>query len=472
MKNQNFDISKPNNKQNGIIIRHESFGPLIWSHQTKNYYILDDNYWDCVDFNWNSSNLGIDQTHPLFPDLIWLGMDHGLEIIDHNSSHVLSAPLEFYFDYTWLCNLAKARCGLESFCYTAEFLGPTTMDTQDVTSVMNQLRDWGVMRVHLAGGEPLLRIKDLKNYLEAAQRNQLWTSVNSNAIMVDEQRMEVILDAGLKSLSFSIDGYDEETFAQVRGAGLFSRAIHGVRQAIHYRDLAHSNMQIAIKPTFTAETTPEYLRNIVKLSIDLGADIVKLANVERCQRHPKGHYKSQRNAYYSLLQEIMSLRDEYSDRIHVTVVNNPLTGCESIGIPGLTGCIGGQELLALNPNGDITPCLIHPRSFGNPLQEGITLQEFWETNTNLANYRNELTLLEQCSGCKLYSQCRSGSVTRRLSAEDKLNRDGRSGDFSASKDELCPADYLDENPGHVIPAQKRSLTPSGMLREVSVKHSL
>ena len=80
--------------------------------------------------------------------------------------------------------------------------------------------------------------------------------------------------------------------------------------------------------------------------------------------------------------------------------------------------------------------------------------------------------MEQCNGCKLYSQCRSGSVTRRLSAEDNLNRDGRSGDFSASKDELCPADYLDENPGHVIPAQKRSLTPSGMLREVSVKHSL
>jgi len=456
----------------GLLVREERFGPLIWSGTKKAYYIQN----RMIDRNFLGGRgrrfVDVISESALGEDLAWLGMGQGMEVIDHESRLPLSGPLEFYFDYTWLCNLAKARCGLEGFCYAAQFLGPTTMAQTEVQKVMRELRQWGVMRVHLAGGEPMLRVKDLENYLAAAEDNGLWTSINTNGTMLDARRMDVLLSHELKSLSISMDGYDERSFAQVRGPGLFDRVAKNVTYAVRRRNESGSRMRIAIKPTFDGKVERTHLKRLVDMSIGLGVDTIKLANVERCQRHPSGHYAGQRDSYYKTLEAIGELRNEYSDQIDVTVVNNPLLGCAPIGVPGLTGCIGGQELLALNPNGEVTPCLIHPRPLGHPLADGMSLREFWETSEALAQFRNELAIGHRCTSCALHSQCRGGSTVRRLSAGGELDADGVSGRFDKFVDEFCPADYIAAHPGISFPSSTTVETPNGFFREVSVKHSL
>ena len=100
-------------------------------------------------------------------------------------------PPEIYFGYTWLCNLAKHQCGEGSFCYAAGFLGPTTMREKRVRKIMREFADWGVMRVHLAGGEPTINQHALANYLDSASENGLYGSLATNGLLINDEVLDI-----------------------------------------------------------------------------------------------------------------------------------------------------------------------------------------------------------------------------------------------------------------------------------------
>jgi radical SAM protein with 4Fe4S-binding SPASM domain len=153
-------------------------------------------------------------------------------------------------------------------------------------------------------------------------------------------------------------------------------------------------------------------------------------------------------------------------------VSNPLAGCGDIGIPGLTGCIGGQELIALNPDGSVTPCLMHPHKLGNIDEEFSGLRDFWSGSRSLAGFWQALAKPEACNDCDIHSSCRSGSTTRRIVQIGRFNPDRTSGEFSAVKDPLCPRDYLARHPEKALPAPTRQPGEFAHFREIAVRHSL
>ncbi|MEU9986950.1 radical SAM protein [Streptomyces sp. NPDC048045] len=461
-----------------VVVRHEFCGPLLWSNRRHAFFLPRESSENSLvtraierkraGQDWDDGSLPAS----LADDLRDLGLGGRIREIRSPYQNRLSGPLEIYFDYTWLCNLARHKCGQDSFCYAAEFLGPTTMREQRVRELMAELAQWGVMRVHLAGGEPTINKRALANYLDSAGEQGLYTSMATNGLLIDDETLDIILRNKLKSVSFSIDGASEETFAAVRGPGLFDKVVAALRYTVRRKRETGSDMRVCVKPTYTPSTPYSELEALVELGIDAGADVVKFANPERCLHHEQGFYSQQVDEYYAAIEFIGQLQKAYGSQISITNVSNPMAGCGDIGIPGLSGCIGGQELIALNPDGSVTPCLMHPRKLGNIDDQFTGLRDFWNGSTQLTDFWKALEKPEGCSGCDIYSSCRSGSTTRRIVQIGRFDPERTTGDFSAVKDPLCTRDYLARHPEKKLPEPAEDPTALRHFREIAVRHSL
>jgi MoaA/NifB/PqqE/SkfB family radical SAM enzyme len=66
------------------------------------------------------------------------------------------------------------------------------MREKRVRDLMAELAEWGVIRVHLAGGEPTINRRALENYLDSASENGLYTSMATNGLLIDDEVLDII----------------------------------------------------------------------------------------------------------------------------------------------------------------------------------------------------------------------------------------------------------------------------------------
>ena len=76
---------------------------------------------------------------------------------------------------------------------------------------------------------------------------------------------------------------------------------------------------------------------------------------------------------------INKLKQKYKNEILITTVNSPVNYCTTVGLPNMKGCIGAQELVAINSDGSVTTCLMNKYDLGNIFDvESIT--EIYESD--------------------------------------------------------------------------------------------
>jgi len=89
------------------------------------------------------------------------------------------------------------------------------LNTNDWCNVLSQLKRMGVRDVTFAGGEPLLR-KDLADMLCYAADLKIRTHLITSGYLLNQEKMDHFIDAGLKSISISIDGVNQK-YELIRG---------------------------------------------------------------------------------------------------------------------------------------------------------------------------------------------------------------------------------------------------------------
>jgi len=460
--------------EESLVVRHEYFGPLIWSRSLGKYFIVSSP--DTAQKVGEALRLRCTLTEKTFPelhhDLSVLGYDGTARELVSPFNDRLSGPLEVYLDYTWVCNLQHAKCGKKAHCYAAPFLGNVTLPEARVRSIIRELREWGVMRLHLAGGEPTISYDGLDNYLKTAKKSGILTSFATNGMLIDEKMAEMILRHNTYSVSFSIDGPIEEWNSRIRGKGVLGRSVSGFKLLKRMRDMKKSKTLLCIKPTYTPDQPRQIFDGMCELAVELGADVLKFSNPERCLLHKTGYYKDISGKYYDIALYIRGLQKKYAGRLCILCINNPLTGGVSeIGIPGSRGCIGGQELLTVNPNGRVSPCLMFPLDLGTLGKDFSTLGEMWRTSPAFRFFRERLNASSACCNCAKYGACRSGSNVRKAVDEGILIDKVSIGDYISRKDPLCPLDYSKQS-GIAWDHGDHMRSDLKILKPVSVSHSL
>jgi SynChlorMet cassette radical SAM/SPASM protein ScmE len=136
----------------------------------------------------------------------------------------LMMPTSVDIALTGRCNLSCRHC-----FYADEMVSRTDLSTENWLAFFEELRDAGVMRVSLTGGEVFTR-RDIWELLDGVVRNKMRFSILTNATLITDhvgQRL-ALFRRRLDYIQVSVDGSKPATHDALRGKGAFERTMRGI----------------------------------------------------------------------------------------------------------------------------------------------------------------------------------------------------------------------------------------------------
>jgi len=178
----------------------------------------------------------------------------------HHHGEENKARLVFW-EVTKGCNLHCIHCRATA----TELSSPTDLATRNAFAIIDQIADAANPILVLSGGEPLYR-SDIFQLARHATDKGLRVALATNGTLVTKDVARMIVDAGIRRVSISLDGADAITHDRFRGIpGAFDAAVHGLR------NLKALGMSVQINTTI-ARHNAHQLPDVLQLARNLGAD--------------------------------------------------------------------------------------------------------------------------------------------------------------------------------------------------------
>ncbi|MFQ5975544.1 MAG: GTP 3',8-cyclase MoaA [Candidatus Hydrothermarchaeales archaeon] len=139
------------------------------------------------------------------------------------------------------------------------------MNVQEIEKIVEMCADYGVRRVKVTGGEPLLRndVCDIFDVISST-RGIKDVSMTTNGFLLDEHAKD-LKDAGLDRVNVSLDSIRPEVFSKLT-KGTLDRVISGIKKAIAV-DLNPVKLNmVAMKGVNTDE-----IKDMIKFASETGA---------------------------------------------------------------------------------------------------------------------------------------------------------------------------------------------------------
>jgi heme d1 biosynthesis protein len=190
------------------------------------------------------------------------------------------------------CNLTCKHC--YSISADTHFKGE--LDEQQVYTVMDDLKTYGVPVLILSGGEPLLR-DDIYDISRHAKAMGFYVGLSTNGTLIDESNIQKIADVGYNYVGISIDGIKQthDDFRRMQGA--FDASLKGIR-------LCHeNNIKIGLRFTLTQDNAHE-LPELLKLMEQENVEKFYLSHLNYAGR---GNKNRADDVYHKVTREALDL---------------------------------------------------------------------------------------------------------------------------------------------------------------------
>ncbi|WP_298647203.1 TIGR04133 family radical SAM/SPASM protein [uncultured Proteiniphilum sp.] len=307
-----------------------------------------------------------------------------------------------FWECTLRCNFNCVHCG--SDC-TRQAAVPD-MPKEDFLKVLADIRQYvnpHKTMIVLTGGEPLVR-RDLAECGQAMyDMGYPWGFV-TNGWGLDEKRLQSLLDAGLRSVTVSLDGYTEESHDWFRGKqGSWLRAVNAISRVTSTPGLVYDVVTCVNKKNIND------LAKLRDLLISLNVTHWRLFTV-----FPKGRAKDNpllklsTGEFLQMMNFIRHTRQEkkidisygcegYLSEYEMEVRDTPFF------------CQAGIHIASVLANGDISAC---PSLRGDYVQGNIYRDDFWTVwNTRYHIMRDRSwTKTGKCASCKSYKYCQGNGL--------------------------------------------------------------
>lgn len=234
------------------------------------------------------------------------------------------------------------------------------LTTEQWKSILRQTEDLGVVNIVFTGGEPLLR-RDVFELITWVRKDESNATMFTNGLLLTEQNVKKLVDAGLFSLNVSIDSPNPEFHNELRKVPrCFERALEGLRRA------REAGLIVGI----STYATPERLRNgqvmeMIKLARQVGAHEITVFDVV-----PTGKLLLEDAANllsYEDKEELMRIEEEWNARReHPHVITQA-----HVNGPKGAGCYAGWFQFYMTAYGDMMPCDFTPLTVGNAAKESV-----------------------------------------------------------------------------------------------------
>ena len=331
---------------------------------------------------------------------------------------VPAGPFEIVWNFTYKCNL---RC---KHCYENAGSGGlpelTTDEAKQVIDTLSKMAGVGLPALSFSGGEPLAR-KDFFELAAYAKKRIPYISIASNGTLLTKDNARKVKDAGVDYVEISVDGASSKVHDDFRGIpGAFERALQGVKNCveegidtciatvIHRDNLAETQkiLQLAKElgvrfmhfnyiPTGRAkehvdlDLTPDERLHVLNA---IGKEIISLYLQAKEEEMKTGKSNVKVDRFFSTCPQYASvtkaLSQQKGQKFMVEAHYAAKKGVENVA-NFLGGCGAGRLYCAIEPNGDIKPCVFFPTNedtvLGNMLKDDF--EEIWDNNPLLWRLR-------------------------------------------------------------------------------------
>ncbi len=254
---------------------------------------------------------------------------------------------------TWRCNLSCAMCGVHHHGTDPG----SELDADGWGRVLGQAAELGVRIVSLSGGEPLVR-PDLERIVAHATGHGVTVHLCTNAQLLDHARLASLLEAGVSSLSISLDSDLPTVHDRLRGAGSHAATVAAIRLV---RERA-PHVALGVNATMCASTY-ERMPELLAFCEELGVGQLKIAPIHQNLLH-RHEPLTQRDDLYFRAEQLPALAAEL-ERLRVAGRRSPLRQVSEAFLDGVVDlyhqprpfrCYAGWAVAAVDPRGQLMPC--------------------------------------------------------------------------------------------------------------------
>ncbi len=327
---------------------------------------------------------------------------------------VFAAPLMVVWNFTQACNFKCKHCYQDAGRRISDEL---TLEQK--LRVVDELAENDVPMLAFSGGEPLVS-RDFWPTLLAAATKGFHISVATNGSLLTPETVKRLADCGARYVEVSIDSVDPEKHDEFRGGkGYWQRSIDGLKNLA-----ADGRMRTGLASTITRNNFDE-LPALVQLTKDLGIDLFYAFNFV-----PTGRARNivDTDLTPEMRERMLEIMQEYLEKDALMLMGTaPQLGRRCIqhyalgkvvhtghygadrhpATPTIAkyvgGCGAGRCMIAIQPNGDVSPCVFMPLVVGNLLQE--RLHDIWRNDNTFQTLRNRELLQGHCGQCEWRHYC-------------------------------------------------------------------
>jgi AdoMet-dependent heme synthase len=347
-------------------------------------------------------------------------------------------PLVVSWNLTRKCNLKCSHCYINA---TSEELNGE-LNTDESKRLIDQIAEVSRPLLILSGGEPLLR-NDVYELIQYGTEKGLRMGLGSNGGLIDTKSARKLKEAGVKTVSISIDSPIAQQHDEFRGvAGSWSKAINAIKA------LRDNNVLVQVNTTLTQQNYNQ-IDEIMSLAEEIGVENFHLFFLVPTGRGAKMADISP-TMYEDMITNTFAKTSKHKLNVRPSCAPQFMRIAKDMGLDmrqWIRGCIAGSYYCRVYPNGDITPCPYLPIKLGNVREQ--TFKQIWFKSPIFKALRNPDSLKGKCGVCD-YRQLCGGCRARAY---------GLSSDFIDYCGDLhepgeLKGDYLTEDPWCVYQPKK------------------
>ena len=179
----------------------------------------------------------------------------------------LSVKLKIFYG----CNLKCEMCN-----HWRETRG-APLSSERFKEVVDELAALGTRKIHISGGEPMLR-PQIPEIVEQASMLGIKVTMTTNGTLIDKVKAKRLVEAGLRGVDISIDSPIRKVHEKIRGVeGAFKATTKAVELFRRYKHKGKISIRIN---TVVSRTNYQTLETLPDLAHELGADGIHLIPVD------------------------------------------------------------------------------------------------------------------------------------------------------------------------------------------------
>lgn len=306
-----------------------------------------------------------------------------------------SAPMFVVWNFTNRCNLDCKHCYQD----TAHQRLADELTREEKLDLVDQAGELYIPMIAFAGGEPTID-RDLLPVLHRCQHYGIHTSVATHGGTMTPKLAAQLAEAGVRYVEVSLDSVDAERHDAFRGQpGMWQRTVRGMRcvvaqeglrlgvaMCVHQDNYAEVDEMIHFAVDIGASTFAHFNFIPVGRGLEMTADDLNPRQREHLLRTLNKWMQSGRIGVISTAPQLGKVCLAHAPIDGRTAASHAGSGAgwkARVVAKYLGGCGAGRCYVAIEPNGDITPCVYLPhRVLGNirqrRLADIVRNNEFWE----------------------------------------------------------------------------------------------